>query len=198
MNIQAVSSKHSLKLAQVKEICKANNWDITNISEDQEKQIVRDAKNNGMGNRQLGSANTQSNLSPNQNPPKDLITNSSQDINPYSKERSNDRIKKLISSAQLAGQSEAELYNAVKTDAFLNHTQNSDDNIFNEFINGAIAHSIQLKHVANHAGEVNSISSSQPLDIEAIDVERVDIAQLQSNEDDIIARGFQKLLGSAD
>lgn len=138
----------------------------------------------------------QNNL-PVQNSGKEL-TNTSEDLNPYSKERSNDRIKKLISSAQLAGQSEAELFNAVKNDAFLNHAQNNDEDILNSFVNGAIAHSIQLKHVANHAGEVNNISGCQPLNIEAIEVEKVDIAQLQTSEEDIIARGFQKLLGSAD
>lgn len=123
------------------------------------------------------------------------LDTSSESLNPYSKERSSDRIKKLIQSAQLAGQSEAELYSAIKNDSFHKHTSASDDEIFNDFIRGVIAHSIQSKHAANHAEKINSIDSIEEINIEAIEIEKTDWKQLQSSEQDIINRGFQKLLG---
>ena len=194
MNLQQIASKHSVKLSQLKTIADSRNWDINNISEAQEKQLIEAIKKPGFDQKQLSQSQ---NLPTTQNSGKDL-TNASQDLNPYSKERSTDRIKKLISSAQLAGQSEAELYNAVKNDAFLNHAQNNDDDIFNEFINGAIAHSIQLKHAASHAGNINGIASTEEINIEAIEVEKTDWRVLQTSEQDIINRGFQKLLSAGE
>lgn len=106
-------------------------------------------------------------------------------------QHSQERIKRLISAAQMAGRTEAELYNSIKNDTFTKHTQAGDDAAFNEFINGAIAHTIQAAHAARNADDING---TVEVEVTEVNATPVDIKALKPADDDDFQQDWLKLL----
>lgn len=193
MNLQQIASKHGVKLSQLKALADVNKWDVNNISEEQEKQLIEQLKNQNPASKQLPQTNLLTNT---QNSGK-VSTNNQQaeNLNVFSQERTEKRIKRLYEAGSMVGKSEAQAFNAARNDAFMKEVQADDDQVFYDFINGAIQHTIHNGHFSRNVDRLNGRKEVQEVQIESFEQPTDDsLKYLTESEDNALARGWAKLL----
>ena len=136
-------------------------------------------------------------LSNTQNSSKVSTNNKQQgeNLNIFSQERTEKRIKRLYEAGSMVGKSEAQAFNAARNDAFMKEVQADDDQVFYDFINGAIQHTIHNSHFSRNVDRLNGKREVQEVQIESFEQPTDDsLKYLTESEDDALARGWAKLL----
>lgn len=112
----------------------------------------------------------------------------------FTKESAQDRIRRLHQAGSMVGSSEAKAFNAARNDAFLKGVQADDNQIFYDFINGAIQHSLQTSHYARNIDRINGTPELKQVEISEYNQPSDNFDYLKPSEDDQLAKGWQKLL----
>lgn len=127
--------------------------------------------------------------------PSTQSTQEREDLIPFNQQRTQNRIKRLYEAGSIVGKSEAQAFNAARQDAFLKEVQNDDEQMFYDFINGAIQHTVQNSHFARNVDRINGRKEVLSIDITSYEQPTEDsLKYLTETEDDKLARGWQKLL----
>ena len=131
----------------------------------------------------------------NENSGKVSTNDQAENLNVFSQERTEKRIKRLYEAGSMVGKSEAQAFNTARNDAFLKGVQGNDDQAFYDFINGAIQHTIHNSHFSRNVDRLNGKREVQEVQIESFEQPTDDsLKYLTLEEDNALARGWAKLL----
>lgn len=131
----------------------------------------------------------------NQNSGNVSTNDQAENLNIFSQERTEKRIKRLYEAGSMVGKSEAQAFNTARNDAFLKGVQGNDDQAFYDFINGAIQHTIHNSHFSRNVDRLNGKREVQEVQIESFEQPTDDsLKYLTLEEDNALARGWAKLL----
>ncbi|MEO1763367.1 MAG: hypothetical protein AAFR83_15615 [Cyanobacteria bacterium J06629_18] len=142
--------------------------------------------------KQLSQTNS---LTNSQNSGKVSTNDQAENLNIFSQERTEKRIKRLYEAGSMVGKSEAQAFNSARNDAFMKEVQADDGRVFYDFINGAIQHTIHNSHFSRNVDRLNGRKEVQEVQIERFEQPTDDsLKYLIESEDDALARGWAKLL----
>lgn len=195
MNIKQVSAKLSKPLDEVRQVSQTLFGRVPEQYEASQIAQIEDCINNG-GIKQLRQSQTNS-LTNSQNSGKVSTNNKQQgeNLDIFSQERTEKRIKRLYEAGSMVGKSEAQAFNSARNDAFMKEVQADDGRVFYDFINGAIEHTIHNSHFSRNVDRLNGKREVQEVQIESFEQPTDDsLKYLTESEDDALARGWAKLL----
>ena len=193
--IKQVADKLNVSTEEVKEVAKVLFTPIPPTFDEFQINQIR----NYLAEPEKKSLPQTNSLSNTQNSSKVSINNQeAENLNIFSQERTEKRIKRLYEAGSMVGKSEAQAFNSARNDAFMKEVQADDGRVFYDFINGAIQHTIHNSHFSRNVDRLNGKREVQEVQIESFEQPKDDsLKYLTESEDDALARGWAKLLNPA-
>ena len=190
--IKQVADKLNLPTEEVKKIAKILFKPVPSLFDEFQINQIK----NYLAEPEKKSLPQSNSLSDTQNSNKVSVNNQqAENLNIFSQERTEKRIKRLYEAGSMVGKSEAQAFNAARNDAFMKEVQTDDDQVFYDFINGAIQHTIHNSHFSRNVDRLNGRREVQEVQVESFEQPKDDsLKYLTLEEDDALTRGWAKLL----